>query len=187
LGGVTVTFNGIPAPILYTSGSETSVQVPDALVFFASQATVVVQTPGQTSQSLTVPVSQSAPGLFTANAEGTGTLAAMNQDGSVNTATNAAAAGTTVTLYATGQGATSPSGADGTIDGGSAAVPFLKVALTIGGQPATVVSAGTPVGALTGLMVIKATVPSGLTPGPQAVVLTVGNVSTTQTVTISTK
>ncbi len=187
LGGVTVTFNGIPAPILYTSGSETSVQVPDALFFFASTATVVVQTPGQTSQSLTVPVSQTAPGLFASNAEGVGALAAMNQDGTVNTANNAAAGGTTVTLYATGQGATNPPGVDGAIDSGSAGSPFAKVALTIGGQQATVVSAGTPVGALTGLMVIKATVPTGLTPGSQAVVLTVGTVSTTQNVTISTK
>ena len=177
LGGVTVTINGIAAPILYTSGSETSVQVPEALFFFASTATVVVNTPGQASQSLTVPVNQSAPGLFATDAGGTAQLAAMNQDGSVNTATNAAAGGSTVTIYATGEGATAPPGVDGTIQSGNSRVPDLKVALTIGGQPATISSAGTPVGFLDGLMVIKAVIPSGLTAGPQPVVLTMGSVS----------
>jgi uncharacterized protein (TIGR03437 family) len=57
----------------------------------------------------------------------------------------------------------------------------------MGGLPAQVLSAGTPVGELSGLMVIKAVVPASLTPGAVSVVLTVANVSTTQTVTISVK
>lgn len=186
LGGVTVSIDGLQAPIIYTSGSETSVQVPNNLVFDSS-ATVLVQTPGQTSQALTVAVVPAAPGLFTVNAEGIGQLAAMNQDGTVNSATNAATGGSTVTLYATGAGATNPAGADGAIQSGTSATPYSTVGLSIGGQPAKVLSAGTPIGTLTGLTVIKAVVPTGLTPGPVPVVLTVGTVSTTQTVTLSVK
>jgi uncharacterized protein (TIGR03118 family) len=189
LGGVTVTINNVPAPILYTSGPETSVQVPNSLIPtpFSETANIVVQTPGQTSQVFTVAMNLSAPGLFAANSEGTGQLAAMNQDGTVNSATNAAVRGTTVTLYATGEGSTNPPGVDGAIQSGSSRSPFLAVGLRIGGQTATVLSAGTPVGELSGVMVIKAVVPLGLTPGAVPVVLTVGNVSTTQNVTINVK
>ena len=189
LGGVTVTINNIPAPIIYTSGSETSVQVPDGLIPspFTESAFIVVQTPGQTSQSFYVPLVQTAPGLFAANAGGTGQLAAMNQDGSENSATNAATAGSTVTMYATGEGITAPPGIDGAIQTQGARAPILPVALTIGGQPAQLVSAGTPVGELSGLMVVRAIVPGGLTPGAVPVVLKVGSVNTTQSVTISVR
>ena len=186
LGATTVTINGIPAPIIYTSGAETSVQVPNNL-FFSNNASFVVQTPGQTSQAFLVPVAPAAPGLFTSNSSGAGQLAALNQDGTVNSATNAAAGGTTITLYATGEGVTNPSGVDGAIQSGTSRVPILPVTVKIGGQAATVVSAGTPVGRLSGLMEIKATVPTGLTAGAASVVLSVGSVSTTQAVTIGVK
>jgi uncharacterized protein (TIGR03118 family) len=187
LSGVTVTINNIPAPIIYTSGSETSVQVPDSLIpnpFFQG-ANVVVQTPGQTTQAFNIGLAQTAPGLFTANAEGTGQLASLNQNGTENSTTNPAAPGSTITLFATGEGVTVPLSTDGAVEGQAGLVPFLPVTLTIGGQSAKVVSAGTPVGTLSGIMVITAVIPAGLAAGPAPVVLTVGTVSTTQTVTIS--
>jgi uncharacterized protein (TIGR03118 family) len=186
LGGVTVTINNIPAPILYTSGSETSVQVPNS-VGFSGTASIVVQTPGQTSQALTVPVTLAAPGLFTANSSGVGPLAAFNQNGTLNTAANPATGGSTITLYATGEGATSPAGLDGAIQSQSGRSPDLPVRLIIGGQVAQVVTAGTPIGTLSGLMVINAVVPTGLIPGTVPVLLTMGDVSTTQNVNISVK
>ena len=98
---------------------ETSVQVPDGLVpspFLTIRNFFSVQTPGQVSQSFSVGLgSRLHPVLFAANASGAGPLAAMNQDGSINTATNAAAGGTTVTMYATGEGYTVPPGVDGAI------------------------------------------------------------------------
>jgi uncharacterized protein (TIGR03118 family) len=189
LDGVTVTINNIPTPILYTSGSETSVQVPNGIVPspFTPTANIVVVTPGQTSQAFAVPLYPTAPGLFASNSEGTGQLASMNQDGTENSTTNPAAGGTMVTMYATGEGFTNPAGIDGAVQSGTSRSPNQNVSLTIGGQTAKVVSAGTPVGTLSGLMVVQAIVPTGLTPGPSAVVLTVGTVSTTQTVTISLK
>jgi len=189
LGGTTVTINGVAAPILYSSGSETSVQVPDSLVPnpFFQNANVVIQTPGQTSQAFSIALAQTVPGLFAANSGGSGQLASLNQNGTENTATNAATAGSTITVFATGEGVTVPPSADGTIQSQAGLVPFLPVTVTIGGLPAKVVSAGTPVGTLSGVMAVTATVPSGLTPGAVPVVLTVGNVSTTQSVTITVK
>jgi uncharacterized protein (TIGR03437 family) len=59
--------------------------------------------------------------------------------------------------------------------------------LIIGGQVAQVVTAGTPIGTLSGLMVINAVVPTGLIPGTVPVLLTMGDVSTTQNVNSSVK
>ncbi len=187
LGGVNVTINGIAAPILYTSGSETSVQVPDELIAspFSESAFIVVQTPGQTSQSFYVPLTSSAPGLFAANSSGSGQLAAMNQNGSTNSASNPATAGSTVTMYATGEGLTAPPGIDGAIQTQGARAPIPPVTVTIGGQLAQLVSAGTPVGEISGVMVVRAVVPNGLPAGLASVVLKVGSVSTTQSVAIS--
>jgi uncharacterized protein (TIGR03118 family) len=185
LASVTVTINGTKAPILYTSGPETSVIVPN-FALPSSSANIVIQTPGQTSQAFSVGMAQAAPGLFASNSSGAGQLVAMNQDGTINSSTNAATGGSTVTLYATGAGATSPLGVDGAIQT-DALSPILKVSLTIGGQPATITSAGTPAGFLSGVTVIRATVPSGLTAGAVPVVLTVGSVITTQSVTIGVK
>ncbi len=189
LGATTVTINGIPAPILYTSASETSVQVPNELYAspFTPTATIVVQTPGQTSAPFLAQLAQSAPGLFTSNESGSSALAVLDQNGTVNTATNQATAGSTINLYATGEGATNPQGIDGAVQTGASRSPNLPVKLTIGGQTAQVISAGTPVGTLSGVMVISAVVPTGLAPGPVPVVLTVGSTTTTQTVTISVK
>jgi uncharacterized protein (TIGR03118 family) len=190
LAGVSVTINNVAAPMIYTSGSATSIQVPNILIL-SSTANIVLQTPGQTS-SITVPMGLSAPGLFAANAAGFGQLAALNQDGTVNSPTNPAAGGTTVTFYETGEGATNPAGLDGAIQAVSGRVPFQPVFVKIGGQSTSVVSASTPVGKLSGLMEVRAVVPIGLTPGPAPVVLSLGppqliQSSTTQTVSISVK
>lgn len=185
LANVTVTINGVKAPIFYTSGSITSVIVPNSPIPSAS-ASVVVQTPGQTTSAFTVPMAQSSPGLFALNAAGTGQLVAMNQDGSLNSSTNAAVAGSIVTLYATGTGSTNPATVTGAIQT-EAAAPFLKTTVTLGGKDAPVVYAGTPAGVFSGLTLVQAIVPSGLTAGAVPVVLTSGSASTTQTVTISVK
>jgi uncharacterized protein (TIGR03437 family) len=185
LANVTVTINGVKAPIFYTSGSITSVIVPNSPIPSAS-ASVVVQTPGQTTSAFTVPMAQSSPGLFALNAAGTGQLVAMNQDGSLNSSTNAAVAGSIVTLYATGTGSTNPATVTGAIQT-EAVAPFLKTTVTLGGKDAPVVYAGTPAGVFSGLTLVQAIVPSGLTAGAVPVVLTSGSASTTQTVTISVK
>jgi uncharacterized protein (TIGR03118 family) len=185
LANVTVTINGVKAPILYTSGSITSVIVPNFLLP-SGAATIVVETPGQTTKAFTVPMAQSSPGLFTLNADGAGQLVAMNQDGSLNSSTNAAAAGSVVTLYATGTGLTNPNGVTGAIQT-EALSPFAKASVTIGGKDAAVVYAGTPAGVVSGLTLIQAMVPNGLTAGDVPVVLKSGSVTTTQDVTISVK
>src|SRR6185312_2064824 len=185
LANVTVTINNVKAPILYTSGSITSVIVPN-FVIPGSSANIVVATPGQTTKTFKVAMAASSPGLFALNAAGAGQLVAMNQDGSLNSSTNAAVAGSIVTVYATGTGVTTPGSVIGAIQT-EAVAPISKTAVTIGGKDAPVSYAGTPAGVVSGLTIIQATVPSGLTAGPVPVVLTSGSASTTQTVTIAVK
>ena len=185
LANVTVTINDVKAPILYTTGSITSVIVP-IFPTTTTSADIVVQTPGQTTKAFTVPMAQSSPGLFALNQAGTGALVAMNQDGTLNSSTTPAVAGSIVTLFATGTGLTNPAGVTGAVQI-DPLLPLVKNTLTLGGQQATVIYAGTPPGFLSGLTLVQAMVPSGLSAGAVPVVLTSGTVATTQTVTIAVK
>ena len=85
---------------------------------------------GEASAAFAVPVALSAPSLFTLNETGSGQATAMNADGTVNTAANPVKIGDSITLYATGEGQTSPGGVDGKLGGSS---PILPVKVTIGG------------------------------------------------------
>ena len=59
---------------------------------------------GQVLASWLFQMDAESPGLFTVDGSGSGQVAAVNQDGSLNNGANPAKAGSIVTLYATGQG-----------------------------------------------------------------------------------
>ncbi len=185
VAGTSVTFNGTPAPVLYTSATQTGVIVPYEVAGSAS-ATVVLKTGTQTTAPFTIPVAASAPGLFTETLSGLGEIVALNQDGTVNSATNAAAAGTVVILFATGEGVVDPAGQDGQI----VTAPFLHepvlpVALTMGGKTAQVLYAGSSSGSVGGIMEVEVVVPAGTGTGAQPVVLKVGAASSQTAATIT--
>jgi uncharacterized protein (TIGR03118 family) len=189
LANVSVNFNygsggSLTAPILYCSASQTAVIVPYGLAGF-STANVVVTYKGE-QVSTQVPVALSAPGIFTSNFSGSGQAVALNADGTVNTANNAAAAGSVITLFATGEGPDYPPGEDGVVNDRILRTPQLPVSLAIGGQTARLLYAGTAIGAVQGVMQIEALIPSGLT-GGVPVVLTVGSTTSQSNVTISVK
>ena len=109
LGGTSVTINGTPAPILYTSSGIANIIAPFGLT--GTSANIVV-TSGTTtvSQTMTVPLAPTlAQGLFAGSA--------FNQDGTLNSAANPAAAGSVVVLYATGLGVVDIPVADGSRTG----------------------------------------------------------------------
>src|SRR5579883_2590153 len=184
LNGVTVTFNGTPAAILYCSASQTSVIVPYE-VAGSSNANIVVTYRGQTAAT-TVPVAGTAPGLFTLDFSGGGQVVALNSDDSLNRSTNPAAAGSVITIFGTGEGATTPAGQDGVINDRILREPQAAVTVTIGGKPAQVIYAGTAFGLVQGVVQVEAVIPSGLT-GAAPVVLTVGSASSQPNATISVK
>lgn len=90
---VAVTFNEIAATLLYTSATQINLEVPPALLSL-SMAQMTVTVDGLSSQPQTVRLSPMSPGIF---ANGI-----LNQDNSVNSATNPAAGGSVIQVFATG-------------------------------------------------------------------------------------
>lgn len=177
-GGVQVLFNGVAAPVVYASDGQVAAIAPYSL---AGKASAVVQVAygGQTSNGVTLPVVAAVPGIFTANASGTGPGAIANQDYSTNSPANPAAPGSTVVLYLTGEGQTIPGGTDGKITTASAAPPYvpqpvLPVTVTIDGQPATVAFYGEAPAIVSGVMQVNVTIPNGLRSGDLPVIVKVG-------------
>jgi uncharacterized protein (TIGR03437 family) len=166
LAGTVVSFNGIAAPILYTSATQVAAVVPYAVT--GTTAQVMVTYRGDASTAFTVPVSASAPSLFTLNQAGWGQAAAINAvDGTANTAANPVRIGGFVSLYATGEGQTGPS---------TPPRPVLPVSVTVGGVPATIQYAGGAPGQVAGLMQVNVQIPGGVQPGGYVpVVLQVGD------------
>jgi uncharacterized protein (TIGR03437 family) len=161
LAGTSVSFNGVLAPILYTSETQVAVTAPSAINGGTAQVTLAYQ--GQASAPFTVAVAPSSPGLFTLNQTGGGQAAAVNADGSINTAAKPVRVGDYISLYATGGGNSN-----------------LAVSVTIDGIPATVQYAGLAPGPPLGLMQINAQVPNGVRPGGYVpVVLQVGDSTST--------
>ncbi len=134
LGGVQVKFDGVPAAILAIAPGQVIVAPPDSLgtpdarrtgipdhrIHTAAGVFTSVQLlyNGVPSNAVWMPVSNSLAGLLTLDfpnwapdADGN----VRNQDGTQNSASNPAAAGSTITLFATGLGATNPAYAAGSI------------------------------------------------------------------------
>lgn len=100
LGGVSVTFDGVPAPMYYVGSGQVNLQVPFEVAGKTSTK-VAVNYLGSASTTVTVPVIAVQPLFFTFDGKA---VIAVNQDGTVNTAQNAAARGTYVTVFGTGLG-----------------------------------------------------------------------------------
>jgi uncharacterized protein (TIGR03118 family) len=170
LGGTTVTVNGTPAPILYASSGITNIIVPWSVT--GTTANIVVTVGSAASQTLTMPLAATAPGLFGG--------ATYNQDGTPNTSSNPAAAGSVVVFYATGLGQTDPAGQDGVRYGSLVlAETIAPVTATIGGMAAQVIYAGSAPGQLSGLMQVEIVVPAGAGTGVATAVITTGGASST--------
>jgi uncharacterized protein (TIGR03437 family) len=177
LSGTTVSFNSVPAPVLYTSATQVAVAVPYGVSGSTARVSVTYQ--GQTSPDFPVAMTMVAPSVFTLNQAGWGQAAAINAvDGSVNTPANPVAVGGYISLYATGEGQTVPPGVDGKLAGSGGVHPALPVNVSVGGIPAVVQYAGSAPGQVAGLMQINVQIPAGVQPGGYVpVVLQVGDAS----------
>jgi uncharacterized protein (TIGR03437 family) len=158
LAGTQVSFDGTAAPLMYVSANQINAVVPFEVAGPVTQ--IVVTNGGGSSTPAAIPVVAAAPGLFTSSGLGNGQAAVLNQDGTVNSATNPADVESVVTLFATGLGQTNPAGVDGAIAVGPALpVPLLPVSVTIGGLPAYVVSAAAAPQTIEGVFQIAVRVP----------------------------
>ncbi len=184
VANTTVLFDGVPAPLIYASGGQTAAVVPYTVAGQAStQMTVIYQ--GRSSAPVTLPVLPAVPGLFSANASGTGNGAILNSDGTPNSPTNPAAKGSVVMLFGTGDGQVTPAALTGSITGSVFPKPVLPVKVSIGGIDTTVPYAGAAPYLLAGVFQINATIPTNAPSGAVPVVVSVGSASSQSGLTVS--
>jgi len=108
-GGVSVTFDGTPAPLLWVQDGQINAVVPWSVA--GPTTGICVTYNAVETNCLSSAVVQAAPGVFTTD----GTAVALNRDGTLNSAANPAALDSTVTIFATGLGPINPPQADGTL------------------------------------------------------------------------
>lgn len=185
VAGVRVLIGGIPAPILYASQYEINTVVPYE-VAGQSALSVQVQNMSGFAPAWDIPSAGSAPGIFTADGTGVGGGAILNQDNSLNTSSNPAAAGTVIQIFATGEGLTNPPGATGSL-AQSLHQPVLPVSVTIGGLQAQVVYAGSAPSEIQGLFQVNAIVPAGIPTSDAVLVLLTVGLAPSQTATIAVR
>jgi uncharacterized protein (TIGR03437 family) len=163
LGDVQVMVNGVAVPLYYVSATQIAAIVPYTIT--GSIAQFQVSNNGTLSNTVTMAVGTTAPGIYSIPPGGLGYGAVLHQNGSLVTTANPAQIGETVSVFATGLGAVNP-----TITAGTAGPsnPFSYTANTItadiGGVTATVLFAGLAPG-LAALYQVNVTIPSGLTAG----------------------
>jgi uncharacterized protein (TIGR03437 family) len=164
LAGTVVQIDNLNSPIIYTSANQLAAVVPYEV---PPGTNVPIQVFYQGQQSLIGNVNTwlYQPGIFAANASGSGQAAAFNQNGSTNSTSSPAPLGSVVSIYETGEGQTNPSGVDGSSAPDKVAsipTPIATVTATIGGQPAVVTYAGGAPGFIAGIMQVNIQVPTSL-------------------------
>ena len=186
-----VTINGTPAPVIYTSATQVGVIVPYTLSGTSAQVAVTYGT--LASQAFTVAVVAADPGIYSLAASGSGQGAILNysattSDYSVNSSSNPALRGSTAVIYLTGAGTTTSTVYNQLIPASPAITPVLAPTVTIGGTAATVLAAQAPPGSVPGLIQINVTVPASIQPGAALpVIVTVGGTQSQAGLTMSVK
>jgi len=192
LGSTRVLFDGVAAPIIYASATQTSVMVPYG-VNGRTSTSIVVEFAGVQSNPIAFSVSGSAPGIYTLNSQGTGPGAIINQDGvTVNGPNTPEKRGNVIAIYMTGEGQTSPAGVDGAVIPPVTSAlksPVLPVTATIGGVAVTgsaVAYAGSAPGLISGVMQVNLIIPQNAPTGAAVpIVVTVGPNSSQSGVTVA--
>jgi uncharacterized protein (TIGR03437 family) len=105
LSGTQVLVNGNPSALFFVSPGQINLPFSLSLPMGGTvDLQVVAPATGQIYGGAEVSLSSASPGLFTTGGTGTGQVAALNQDFSVNSATNPQVRGGVISLFGTGQG-----------------------------------------------------------------------------------
>jgi uncharacterized protein (TIGR03437 family) len=186
LGGYSVLFDGAPAPLLLVQSNQINTVIPMSAAGNSSVQLQVEQN-GTKYGDLSLPLTQAAPALFTADGSGHGQGAILNQDMSLNSAANPAAAGSVIVLYATGGGLYQPRLNDGTIAGTDLSSLVLPSSVQVAGASADILYAGSAPGLIAGAIQINVRLPGQLPAGNVPIVLSIGNSSSQAGVTIAVR
>jgi uncharacterized protein (TIGR03437 family) len=173
---VQVLFDGVPAPLLYVSPTQINTVVPYEVNGALTNVSVLYN--GTSIPAGGYSLVSAAPAIF----------AVVNQDGTVNSAANPAPRGSTIQIYATGEGVTQPAGVTGGVTGGTIKTPVDPVTLTLGGVSTAVTYAASAPGQINGLFQVNAVVPQSLTSNSTLpIVLTIGSAQSPAGATVAVK
>jgi uncharacterized protein (TIGR03437 family) len=192
LGQTSVTFDGVAAPIFYSSTNFVAVHAPFTLSPGANTQ-IGVTTPSGSSTTVPLTVVAAKPGVLTYQTDGSGQARAINQDGSLNGDGSQIAtqkpvpAGNWISLYATGLGAVNPAIVAGTpAPTDTLSTTVATVTASIGGEDATVLWAGAAPTQI-GVYQVNVMVPADARSGTNRLVLTAAGNSSQADVTIQVK
>jgi uncharacterized protein (TIGR03437 family) len=186
LAGTQVLFDGIAAPMVYASAGQTSAIVPyEVATKVSTLVTVAYQ--GATSPAQTMAVVPAQLGLFSANASGQGQGAILNQDNSINSASNPAKRGSIVVLFGTGEGQTTPAGVDGQTAVSVYPKPNTPITVKIGGSDGQVLYYGAAPTLVAGVLQVNVTIPIGIPDGNATVQVFEGASQSPATITVAVK
>ena len=141
IGDVTVSFNNIPAPILFVSPGQVNVQIPGTVP--GGTATVVVTRNGVSSPPQSLQVGTVSPGVFASSQQGTLYGVAVNfTDNTLawpsQIAGHPASPGGILTIYATGLGPVDSPVQDGHASSDKLRLTTTPLTVLVGGMPVTV-------------------------------------------------
>ncbi|MBZ5577306.1 MAG: hypothetical protein LAP40_12165 [Acidobacteriia bacterium] len=175
--------DGLPAPVIYADSKQVNAVMPFGLDLGNAAQVEIRQDQG--SAKVEVPVVAASPAIFTLSTTGSGPGAILNQNYSVNSATNAAIRGSVIMIYGTGFGALSPLPADGLIEQ-TPALTTSPVTATVDGVPAEVLYAGAAPGLIAGAVQVNVRVPEAVAANPSAPIsLRMGPFTTQAGVTVA--
>lgn len=159
-----VSFDTIPAPILYASDTQINAVVPFEVF---EPLVMTVMSGDETIAVAKLPLVDAVPAIFTSNGSGTVQGAILNQDGTLNSASNPAARGSDVSLWMTGAGGMTTYVADGSLGPLSPPfpVPALNVSAWIAGSQAPVLYAGQAPALVAGMIQVNLQIPLDATAG----------------------
>jgi len=187
LANTQILFDGVAAPLIYASSDQLAAIVPYG-VDGKTGTQVQVRNASLTSDPVALPVTPVAPSIFYSDYTGSGQGAIFNQDGiTVNSSAKPAEKGSVVSIFATGEGQTSPGGIDGLLATNVYPKPLGNVQVFINGASAEVLYAGAAPGQVAGLFQVNVRVPANAPSGDVPVQIQVGNAISQPGVTVAVK
>ncbi len=170
LEGVHVYFDDIAAPLLFVQNGQINAVAPFGLADKADTA-VTVDNNGVWTAPLPVPIAAARPAVFLRGS----LAAALNQDGSVHSASNPASRGSIVALYATGLGVLTSPVDDGAVAQSTDPKPAQTPTVTLNGRPVEIRYAGPAPGLVYGVFQINIRIPDDAAAGVLPLVIRSGD------------
>jgi uncharacterized protein (TIGR03437 family) len=166
LGDVQVTLAGKALPITLVTPTQINALTTNDVPTSGNAEVIVSRvSSGQILAAGSVPMTSVAPGLFTVAANGVGQIAALNQDNTINSASNPARRGSVIQVFGTGPGVISGAPPDGDFPGSAIPGPVPDVLIGTAFVPPENIQYSGLAPSLVGVWQINVRIPENVAPG----------------------